>query len=63
MLHLLDNKEGNLVLLPGAISESQTKKEGVIDIIRTLENSYIHKQIEIRDGLLFMRLKKRKLAA
>lgn len=32
-----------------------------IEIVREYGNFYIHKQIESRDGLLFVRLKKRAL--
>ncbi len=31
----------------------------VVDIIRILDNAVLHEQIEIKDGLLFMRMKKR----
>jgi len=33
----------------------------IIDIVKVKGNSYIHKQIETRDGMLFMRLKRRQL--
>ena len=30
-----------------------------IDIVRQYDGFYVHKQIEVKDGLLFVRLKKR----
>ena len=39
------------------------KRDNVIDVIKKVGNSYIHKQIEVRNGLVFMRLKKRRIAA
>ncbi len=42
-------------------SNEDKENSKVIDIIRQYNNYYIHKQVEIKNGLLFMRLKKRAL--
>jgi hypothetical protein len=33
----------------------------VIDVVKECGNFFLHKQFEIKDGLLFMRIKKRSL--
>jgi hypothetical protein len=38
---------------------AEDKESSKIEIIKEFDRFYIHKQIEFRDGLLFMRLKKR----
>jgi hypothetical protein len=39
------------------------EKDSIIDVVKKVGNSYIHKQIEIKNGLVFMRSKKRRIAA
>lgn len=41
--------------------EDYKENSKVIDIVRHSDSFYIHQQIEIKNGLLFMRLKKRAL--
>jgi hypothetical protein len=36
-----------------------TDRDDIIDIVYKLRNSFIHKQIEVKNGMLFMRAKKR----
>jgi len=38
-------------------------EKGVVDIVQKVGYSYVHKQIEFRNGLVFMRLKKRRLVS
>ena len=58
---LLMSYSSNLLYVGGGIILN--KADNVVDIIKRVGNSYIHKQVEIRNGLLFMRLKKRRIAA
>ena len=44
------------------IFSSESKEDStVVDIVSKRDKFYIHKQFEIKNGLLFMRLKKRSL--
>jgi len=45
----------------GVFIIKETKR--VIDIVKIMDSSVVHKQIEERNGMIFMRLKKRKLLA
>ena len=43
-------------------SEAVKENSKIIDVIRQHGNFYVHKQIEIKNGLLYVRLKKRSLS-
>jgi len=45
----------------GVFIISETKR--VIDIVKIMDSSIVHKQIEERNGMIFMRLKKRRMLA
>lgn len=41
---------------------NENRENSKIDIVRRHDNFLIHQQIEIKNGMLFMRLKKRSLS-
>lgn len=43
------------------IFNKDNRSSKIIDIVRQKDNFLIHKQIEIKNGLVFMRLKKRRI--
>ncbi len=51
----------NSILYTGVFNISKTKR--VIDIFKIMDSSIVHKQIEERNGMIFMRLKKRRMLA